>query len=307
MRLLPSPFIPRSLLMLTLALPTSAFAQVEAGELPEMSLAAPASDSGFNPEPFRLGFHIGPITMGHSASQSTPQPVDAYPQDASFSQTLFDGPVGFTTGLVGWWDITDTSSAGAALRTRWASYSLQIGDHTTDDTLLDIMAGALYQYRFQPTAAIEAGLWYHSIDGGFFQYTNGQANAVLLDLDIHALHASVAFSGEAGDMGYRVEVGESFGIAPTTTALNVSAHYNLPAILSPQWPWYVGVEYGFAYRNLSATTSQSEIEVTGTTHTLGLTLGVGFDASALAALEPLPSPEPGQAPTEEFDDGGLEL
>ena len=305
MRLLSSQL---SWLILALALPASASAQVDTGEGPEMSLAAATSDADLPPAAFRLDFHIGPVTMGHSASQSTPQPVDAYPEDASFSQTLFDGPVGFTTGIVGWWDITTATSAGAALRTRWASYSLQIGDHTTDDSLLDIMAGALYQYRLQPSATIEAGLWYHSIDGGFFQYTNGMADAVLLDLDIHALHTSVDFSGEAGDVGYRIEMGESFGIAPTTTTVNLSARYNLPTLLSPKWPWYVGVEYGFAYRNLSATTSQSEIGVTGTTHTLGLTLGVSFDTRALAApVKPLPAPEDAQLPVEEFDDGGLEL
>ena len=232
--------------------------------------------------PLTVFFQIGPVSMGQTSNQATATPGDDYPPEASFSQVLFNGPVGFTTVLGGWWKLDNESAVGLTNRLRWSTYKLRIDNNELSDTASDIMVMGMYQQELAPNLHLEAGLGYHKLDGVYFKYTKSEGGlektgAELFNMSVHGLRMSGALSGNSDAIHYRVEVGETFGILPAATTLAAEASYNLPESVTHLFPILVGIQYQFTYRDLTAKTTFTEISVGGTEQILALTIGGSFD------------------------------
>ena len=269
--------------------------------------AASASSLASPSAPLNLYIQLGPLSMGQTSTQKTSTPGDSYPADASFSQTPFNGPVGLISSLGGWWKLTNSMSLGVATKIRWSTYKLRIDDKILSDTSSNAMALGTFMYKLNGNFNVEAGFGYHKIDGVFFRYTEGKASAELLNMSTHGLRANGALSGNFSDLYFRVDVGETFGPAPAATEISVEANYKLPAPISSFFPVFVGVQYQFAYRDLSAQTTGTEISVSGTENLLALTIGASFGLFGQSNQSPsVPEVEP----IEELppaEDGSLDL
>ena len=121
-------------------------------------------------------------------------------------------------------------------------------------------------------------------------------------MSVHGIRLSGAISGNFDDVHYRVEVGETFGLLPAATTVGLETSYKLPEPVSNLFPVYVGVQYQFAYRDMTAETTRTEVSVGGTEHMLALTVGGTFDLFGDASA---PAPEPEEVLPEE--EGSLDL
>lgn len=264
----------------------------------------------FPPEdlvPHHLSVQAGPVTMGQSTTQTTPNPGEDFPASAEFSQPLFNGPAGIHLSTHGVWDLSEELSLKLLGAGTWGNYSLQIADTELPETLVDIFVGAFLEVALSSQLTLEAGMGYHSIDGVFFRYINQRTGADTLDLDVHALRPQIGIHGTVDALSYRFEAGQSFALHPTATHLGAAVEYELPALFSPRWRFHVGATYGLSLRYLTAPTHRTEVNVDGLTQALALTLRITVDPRAL-----FNAPAPEAPPSLEEDpgyneEGGLEL
>ena len=260
--------------------------------------------------PDSLSLTTGPLTMGQSNTQTTVEAGDDFPPTAEFSQPLFFGPAGIHLSSSGIWFISDEMSIKVAATGQWGTYSLKVADVVLKETLVDVFAGAFFQYALSPQFTIEAGLGYHGIDGVFFRYVNQRTGADTLDLDIHGISTQVGFSGNRGALSYGLRAGQSFAPHPTATGLGLSVEYELPSFLSPKWSFHAGADYGLSLRHLTAPTHRTDVKVDGLTQALSFTLRVSVDPGALLndlAPDVGSTPEPIKEESTYDEEGGLEL
>lgn len=261
--------------------------------------------------PLQLFVRFGPLSMAQTSTQKTATPGESYPEDASFSQTLFNGPIGLTSAIGGTWSLNDTMAAGLTTKVRWSTYKLKIDEKILSDTAANIMVLGTFHYKIGAALFAEAGAGYHKLDGVFFRYTDGKASAELLNMSTHGVRLSGALRGNFDAIFFRAEIGETFGPGPASTDISLEASYKLPAAISSAIPLFVGVQYQFAYRDLSAETSRTEVTIGGTENLLALTVGANFNLlGGTSAPAPVAAPEPVQEAEEELppaQDGSLDL